>query len=378
MVGVPPFAGGAVQQTGSSQFVAGTAIPRLCTGDLSSSLSQAHNWRVSDEHDRGGGLDIPSTRAEFERRFGSETACRAFLLGVRWPDGFVCPGCGGRRTWLTAHGLYRCAACGRQTSATAGTIFAGSRKPLRIWFEVLWQLAGTDGVSAGALRAALGLGSYQTAWAWLHKLRRGTTEPEGDGLSGVVELASIHLQGIEGGMERDPARAVIVVIAVEVGGGKTGRIRLARLPEPGQLSIGRFASKAVVPGARLRTTRELCPGLTALGYRCDPVPGRARPQVELPYVWGVARRLEDWFIATHHGAIRRRHLDFYLAEFAFRFNHRAEPQGLRFYRLLEASLAAAPRPARSLVGGTEADSQVVERATILWRRPDLDPPKRAV
>jgi transposase len=90
---------------------------------------------------------------------------------VRWPDGFVCPdeACGGRRSWVTARGLDRCAACGRQTSLTAGTIFAGTRKPLRAWFEVLWRIAGEDGVSAEAVRTALSLGSYQTAWAWLHE-----------------------------------------------------------------------------------------------------------------------------------------------------------------------------------------------------------------
>lgn len=302
---------------------------------------------MDDLREPRGGLDYPGTGPEFERWFDSELVCRLYLLRVRWRDGFVCPGCGGRRAWLTKRGLYRCAACGRQTSLLAGTIFAGSRKPLRVWFEALWQLAGEEGVSAEGLRAALGLGSYQTAWAWLHKLRRTMVMAAPELLTGIVELAAIPLSSVERG-------AATVLIAVEVGGGEMGRIRLARLANDGPPAIGRFVTQAVAPGARLRTTRGLCPGLTALGYRCDPVPGRARPEVELPYVWGVTWRLEEWCSATHHGAIRRRQLDFYLAEFVFRFSHRADPHGLRFYRLLEAALATAPRPARSLVGGTES------------------------
>jgi ribosomal protein L37AE/L43A len=300
-----------------------------------------------------GGLDYPGGELEFERWFGNELVCLFNLLRVRWPDGFVCPGCGGRNAWLTARGLYRCADCGRQTAPTAGTIFAGSRKPLSVWFEALWALASAEGVSAEALREDLDLGSYQTAWAWLHKLRRTMAEPESDCLSGVVEVDVFVLLGIEGGMRRDPARAVFVAIAAEVVGGETGRLRLARLPNDGPLAIGRFAAQAVAPGARLRAPRELRPGLTALGYRCDPLPERAGRYVELPYVGDVARQLEKWCSATHGSAIRARQLDFYLAEFAFRFNHRAEPHGLRFYRLLAAALASGPRPARSLVGGTE-------------------------
>jgi Transposase zinc-ribbon domain len=114
-----------------------------------------------DEREPIEGIDVPRTQLEFETLFGSEAACRAYLERVRWPDGFVCPdqGCGGQHAWLTARGLHRCAACGRQTSATAGTIFAGTRKPLRAWFEVLWRIAGRDGVNAETLRTALGLGS---------------------------------------------------------------------------------------------------------------------------------------------------------------------------------------------------------------------------
>ena len=148
-----------------------------------------------DEREPVEGIDVPRTRLEFETLFASEAACRAYLERVRWRDGFVCPNqdCGGRQAWVTARGLHRCAACGRQTSATAGTIFAGTRKPLRAWFEVLWRIAGKDGVSAMAVETALGLGSYQTAWVWLHKVRRAMALVAPERLTGIVELGVISL-----------------------------------------------------------------------------------------------------------------------------------------------------------------------------------------
>ena len=323
------------------------------TRKLSSSLSLAHNGAVDEPVD---GIDVPGTPLEFENQFGSEAACRAYLERVRWPDGFVCPNqaCGGQRAWLTARGLYRCAACGRQTSATAGTIFAGTRKPLRAWFEVLWRIADEDGVSAETLRTALGLGSYQTAWVWLHKLRRAIAGSAHERLTGTVELAVMSLVNVEGSTRRKATHPTLVALALEVDDPKTGRVRLARLPDSGRVAIERFVADAVTPGAKIRTTVKLRSGLAALGYHVDPVTVRVGRDVGLRYVDVVVGRLEDWTLGTHHGAVRRQQLDFYLAEFAFRFNERASPRGLRFYRLLEAALAAEPRSARSLVGGTVA------------------------
>jgi hypothetical protein len=303
-----------------------------------------------DEPEPVEGIDVPCTRVEF----GSEAACRAYLERVRWRDGFVCPNqdCGGRQAWVTARGLHRCASCGRQTSVTAGTIFAGTRKPLRDWFEVLWLVAGKDGVSAEALQTALGLGSYQTAWVWLHKLRRALAAEAPERLTGIVELAVISLVSVEGSARRKATSPPDVVIALEVNDPENGRVRLSHLPSSRPVAVERFVEQAVAPGATLRTAVKLRPRLSALGYRVDPVTGRAGPDVGLPYLADLAGQLDYWIVGTHHGAIRRAQLDFYLAEFAFRFNQRASSDEVRFDRLLEVVLAAAPRPARSLVGGT--------------------------
>jgi hypothetical protein len=307
------------------------------------------------ERERVEGIEVPGTRLEFENQFGSETACRAYLERVRWPDGFVCPddACGGRRSWLTARGLRRCAACGRQTSLTAGTIFAGARKPLRDWFEVLWLMTGKDGVSAEALRTALGLGSYQTAWVWLHKVRRVMATVAPERLTGIVELGVFDLPSVESSARRKSPHPTLVAMALEASDLDTGRVRLARLETRGSVAIERFVAQAVAPGAKLRTALKL-PPRSALGHRLGSTTARARRDVATVLLDDLASQLDYWIVATHHGAIRRKQLDFYLAEFAFRVNERGSTQGLRFHHLLERALTVAPTSARALVGGTGA------------------------
>lgn len=300
--------------------------------------------------------DAPIDRADAERHFATEDACRGYLVGLRWPDGFVCPdrACDGRRAWRSARGLYRCAACGRQTSPTAGTALADTRHTAHEWFEMLWLFAGKDGVSAETLRVALGLGSYESAWAWLHKVRRAIAEREPARLVGTIELAAIPLWNVEGGGRRGSGRPPMAALAVEARDTDTGQIRLARLPPSRAVALERFLADAVTPGSMLRTNLKLGAWVAELGLTLEPEAGRAKRELNLWQLDTVDDKLEKWCAATHHGAISRRQLDFYLAEFEFRFNHRREPQALRFRRLLEVIVAAAPKTRVSLIGGIEA------------------------
>src|SRR5947207_11364900 len=86
---------------------------------------------------------FPKSLIEFQSRFASESACADYLFQRRWPGGFVCPGCGDGRAWLlkTKEFTYECAACGRQTSVTAGTIMHASKLPLTTWFWAAFLMA---------------------------------------------------------------------------------------------------------------------------------------------------------------------------------------------------------------------------------------------
>lgn len=130
--------------------------------------------------------DYPRTIEEFEAKFSSEEACREYLFQLRWPEGFRCPRCSHSKAWAVRTSLWQCCRCGHQTSTTAGTVFQDTRKPLKMWFRAMWYVTSQkNGASALGLQRVLGLGSYQTAWAWLHKLRRAMVRPGRDHLAGL-------------------------------------------------------------------------------------------------------------------------------------------------------------------------------------------------
>ena len=189
--------------------------------------------------------DYPRTQAEFETRFATEQACRAYLTQLRWPQGFRCPKCGADKAWSVGV-LWQCAACGRQTSVTAGTVFQDTRTPLTTWFCAMWWVTSTKtGTSALGLQRVLGLGSYQPAWAWLHKLRRAMVRPGRDQLSGRVEIDESFVGGRGGAQGRSPATTALMVVAVEEAGRGIGRIRMRRVPDASAASLQAFIADVI-------------------------------------------------------------------------------------------------------------------------------------
>src|SRR6185503_3236360 len=144
----------------------------------------------------------------------------AYLTALRWPEGFVCPQCGGRGAWPAQRGRLICAGCRHQTTVTAGTIFQDSRLPLRLWSRAIWHVTSQkNGASALGLQRVLGLGSYQTAWTVLHKLRRAMVRPGRDKLSGRVEVDETQVGGVTSGRKGRgiPSKALVVIAAQAVG-----------------------------------------------------------------------------------------------------------------------------------------------------------------
>src|SRR6266704_2734648 len=197
-----------------------------------------------------GGVDYPRTYQEFRDWFPDDVACLEYLAGLRWPEGFVCPVCGGDRSRRTAKMLWMCAQCGRKTSVAAGAIFHRSHAPIATWFAAVWFVTSQkNGVSALGLQQALGFGSYETAWAWLHKLRRAMVRPGRDLLDGVVELDQSFLGGQSTGKKGGSSDKVPVTIAVErTPRGRLGRVRLQVAEAPGALDMVDFACHVVAPG----------------------------------------------------------------------------------------------------------------------------------
>src|SRR5229473_4358418 len=200
--------------------------------------------------------EYPRNLTELEANFGTQEACQAYLARLRWPDGFRCPHCGDSRSWPVRGVLRECAGCGCQTSVTAGTIFQDTRTPLPVWFRAMWWLTTQkNGASALGLQRVLGLRSYETAWTWLHKLRRAMVRPDRDRLAGRVEVDETYLGGEEAGLDGRGAlkKAVIVVAAEEEGRHRIGRIRLRRVPNASADSLQGFIDGVVEPGSVVHT-----------------------------------------------------------------------------------------------------------------------------
>jgi len=161
--------------------------------------------------------DFPINLTEFRERFSTEEACIDYLIGLRWPDGIECPVCKGTQIRRTTRGLFECKGCSRQTSVTAGTLFHNTRKPLRLWFEAMWHTTNQKyGANALGLQRVLGLGSYHTAWKWLHKFRRAMVRPGRNNLSGIVEIDETYIGGKGTGKRgRGADNKNLVAVAVE-------------------------------------------------------------------------------------------------------------------------------------------------------------------
>ena len=298
--------------------------------------------------------DYPRTLMELEGRFNTEQACRAYLFTLRWPDGFVCPRCGGNNAWLMKRGLWLCSGCRGQISVTAGTVFQDSHLSLTTWFRAMWHVTSQkNGINALGLQRVLGLGSYKTAWSLLHKLRRAMVRPGRDRLRGTVEVDETYWGGEEGGLRgRLIHDKALIIVAAEEDGRGIGRIRLRRIADLTRITLHDFIHQAVEPGSTVRTD-----GLTAYrslkGYTHDrQVQRRASEDGEylLPRVHRVASLLKRWLMGTHQGAVSHDHLDDYLDEFTFRFNRRkSRSRGKLFYRLTQQAVQVAPAPYRALV-----------------------------
>ena len=301
----------------------------------------------------------PRTYQEFLEWFADEPACRRYLARCRWPDGFECAQCGGKtEPWTTARGYLHCRHCGSEISVTAGTIFERTRMPLRTWFAAIWFVTSQkDGASALGLQRVLGLGSYQTAWTWLHKMRSAMVRPGRDQLRGSIEVDETYIGGSHAGGKRGRGSESkeIVVIAVEVYSPKGfGRVRMRRIPDVSGNSLVPFVGEVVEKESEILT--DGWSGYNELskhGYQHKKIvlSDTGDPaHVSMPGVHRVAALLKRWLLSNHQGSVSAKHLDYYLDEYTFRFNRRtSRSRGMLFYRLIEQAMMTAPLSYRQIV-----------------------------
>jgi transposase-like protein len=302
--------------------------------------------------------EYPMTFDEFVKSFSTEEQCREYLYALRWPNGFECPQCKGKEYKITRETLYRCTACKHQTSITSGTIFQDTRFSLKTWFTAIWWITTQKyGASAEGLQQVLGIGSYETAWTWLHKIRKAMIRAERTKLSGIVEVDETYIGGEEHSAStgRGTGNKVLVAIAVELhetgkqskkGLKIPGRVRLSVIADASKESLLPFIKDNIEQGSEIITdgwASYTC--LSQEGYQHTVYVQSKKKDGELilPHVHLIISLLKRWLLGTHQGAVSDKHMQAYLEEYTFRFNRRnSAKRGLLFHRLLEGAMLCAP------------------------------------
>ncbi len=302
----------------------------------------------------------PGTIVELMARFPDESTCVEFLRKLRWPEGFVCPRCGKRESvTIRTRRLEQCRSCRHQSSLTAGTIFHRTRKPLRLWFLAIFFVGRHKaGISALQLQKDLGLGSYKTAWTWLHKVRSALHERPEFRLTGLVEadetyVGARHERGVPGRLLEGKS---LIAAVVESRGERAGALRMEVLRSASRAVLGPFVLGVIDP-ARATVTTDGWSGYGELSqqgvmHRAVIQGERANAAKILPWSHIVFSNLKGWLRGTFHG-VSHKHLPRYLQEFVYRTNRRWLEQDLFFY-ILRRAVQGEPLPwARLTAEATE-------------------------
>lgn len=279
----------------------------------------------------------------FRERFQTEDSCRDFLFRQKWPNGFVCPKCGGHHFYEVRHGrgVYQCAHCRHQTSLTANTAMHRTHLPLTTWFWAIF-LMGTDkrGISAVNLSEKLDI-CYESAWCLLRRIRAVMAEKDADYmLSGIVEFDDTYFGATsEGGKRgRGTAKTSVLVALSKDEKGKPQFLKMQVVADLKSATIGDFAMGNIRPGATIRSD--------AFGSYRKPLGENYDHQFEvyrsdsemLKWLHTIIGNAKAFVNGTFHG-LAAGGLQRYLDEFCYRFNRRFFQPEL-FARLLTA--VAAP------------------------------------
>jgi hypothetical protein len=300
------------------------------------------------------GLSMP----DFISQFGSESQCEAALEKARWPDGFVCPCCGGTLHSVFkvgAHDTFQCKACRHQTSLIAGTLFQGTKLPLTVWFLAIYLISqAKTGLSSLALKRLLGV-SYPTAWSIQHKLMVAMSERDADyKLDGKVDIDDAYLGGERSGGKagRGSENKVPFVAALSFdGAGHPFHLKLTTVPGFTSQAIADWAKANLVPGCAVCSDGLACfAAVTEAGCQHQAIiVGGRKPKEMLEFTWlnTVLGNLKTSLGGAYHAFGFAKYAPRYLGAFAYRFNRRFQLDQLP-QRLLVAAIAVGPRPVRWL------------------------------
>ena len=289
----------------------------------------------------------PKDFEEFLDMFATEKDCMNYIAEIRWGGtGFICPKCGATGSYISKDDMRCCKVCCQKTSVMAGTVFHRSKKTLRLWFHVMWWMVSQkNGCSAMNLKNVMDFNSYETAWTWLHKLRKVMVDPNRSKLNGNIEVDESFIGASEIGVTgRETEKKILISVAVEVkNGGSMGRIRLQRINNASSAELLPFIDSNIEKGSTVITDGwSAYSSVSKSGYKhiIHNISKNDKSADELlPHVHIVISLIKRWLLGTYQGAVFEKHIQAYLDEFTFRFNRKSsKSRGRLFYSLMQLAV----------------------------------------
>jgi transposase-like protein len=265
--------------------------------------------------------------------YNDENKAREHLESLRWPNGPICPHCGGLNNAVrlagpsTRPGLLKCRDCRKQFSVTVGTVFERSKIPLTKWLAATSLMASSKkGISSHQIHRTLGV-TYKTAWFMTHRIREAmrdsmTGQLGGPDTSGIVEADETYYGKTRDGKGSRLAKKQKIVALVE----RKGRVRAFHVPMVNVDTLKQVLETNVAKSARLMTDGagmyEKIGQQFASHETVNHAAGEyARGDVTTNTVEGFFGVLKRGLRGVYQH-VGKEHLHRYVGEFAFRYNHR--------------------------------------------------------
>lgn len=270
---------------------------------------------------------------EFQRTFSTEHRCHKFLFKQRWPSGYECPKCKhSRYSYINTRKLYQCKSCRYQVSITAGTIFHKTRKPLVLWFLMIYLITKSKtGQSISYLQRLLQIGCYKTAWTMAHKVHKAMQERDANyQLGGVMELDDTYFgeKTVTGKRGRGAGKKKVVLVAIGMreykGKIKPSFLKMEIAEDIKKESVKNFVDKNISSKSHIITDGyKSYKWLNKEGFSHEPI-NILNPKETLkylPWVHIMIGNIKGILKGVHHG-VSPKHLHRFLTEFCYRFNRR--------------------------------------------------------
>jgi len=300
---------------------------------------------------------VPKNVLEFEKMFSTEEKCIEYILNLKYEDGkYLCPYCKSNKLWRTRLYTYECSKCHISSSVLEGTIFENKKKPLMLYFRAIWYIIGQkNGTNAIAIQDILGLGSYNSAWSWLHKIRRAMVKIDRAKLNGDVEVDETQFGKTTNNKRGRGTNQLKLIVGVELRYKALGRIRIEIIEDFSSLSLHPFIKENIDIGSNIITDDwNGYNGIEKCGYTREI---HESSEETLQHVHLIISLLKRWILGTLHGSYSDKYFEYYLDEFVFRFNRRkSKDRGLLFYRLLEVAVNKLPTTVNEIKNEKRANS----------------------